>query len=94
MHSIDLSQCRMRTITKHHVAYLKNRGVTCSMSLAIVVENELWGLLAFHGYMAHFKPSLHQRIACEIISSMVSVRIEAILKRHNQIELYLWAIAC
>jgi light-regulated signal transduction histidine kinase (bacteriophytochrome) len=51
------------------------------MSLALVVENELWGLLAFHGYNKPFKPSLHQRIACETIASMVSVRLEAVIKK-------------
>lgn len=83
-HSIDLSHCRMRAAATAHVVYLKNMGATCSLSLSIVVENELWGLLTFHGYTAPFKPSLHQRIACETISSMVSVRIEAIIKKAQQ----------
>lgn len=78
---VDLSQCRMRAVSKAHVVYLRNMGVVCSLSLAIVVENELWGLFAFHGYRKPFKPSLHQRIACETITSMVSVRIEALQKK-------------
>jgi light-regulated signal transduction histidine kinase (bacteriophytochrome) len=32
------------------------------------------------GYKHSFKPSLHQRIACETISTIVSVRIEATIK--------------
>lgn len=78
---MDLTQCRMRAIAKPHIVYLRNMGVTCSMSLALVVENELWGLLAFHGYGKPFKPSLHQRIACETVASMVSVRLEAVVKK-------------
>ena len=71
----------MNPVNFPHIVYLRNIGVTCSMSLAIVVDGGLWGLLAFHGYKEPFKPSLHQRIACETISSMVSVRIEAVIKK-------------
>jgi chemotaxis family two-component system sensor kinase Cph1 len=77
---MDLTQIRMRAVAKPHIIYLRNIGVRCSMSLAIIVENELLGLLAFHGYKHSFKPSLHQRIACETISTIVSVRIEATIK--------------
>lgn len=78
---VDLTQIRMRAVAKPHVIYLRNMGVMSSLSLAIVVDGELWGLLAFHGYTVPFTPSLHQRIACETIVKMVSVRIEAMDKK-------------
>jgi chemotaxis family two-component system sensor kinase Cph1 len=77
---IDLTQIRSRAVAKPHVIYMRNMGVRCSMSLAIIVKNELWGLFAFHGYKKAFKPSLHQRIACEAIASMVSSRVETLVK--------------
>jgi chemotaxis family two-component system sensor kinase Cph1 len=76
---IDLTQVRSRAVAKPHIIYMRNMGVRCSMSLAIIVKNELWGLFAFHGYKKAFKPSLHQRITCEAIASMVSSRIESIV---------------
>ncbi|GKY92076.1 hypothetical protein MPSEU_000179000 [Mayamaea pseudoterrestris] len=79
----DLTQIRMRGVSKAHIIYLRNMGVTCTMSIAIVVNGELWGLLVFHGYRAPFKPPLHQRIACETICKMVSVRIEALIKKEE-----------
>lgn len=78
---MDLSHIRMRSVVKAHIMYLENMGVKCSMSIAIVVEGKLWGLLAFHGYTTPFKPSLHQRIACETITSMLSVKMEALMKK-------------
>lgn len=81
--SMDLAQIRMRAVARPHIIYLRNMGVKCSLSIAIVVSGELWGLLAFHGYKQSFKPSLHQRIACETISKMVSVRIEAMEKKNQ-----------
>jgi len=73
---VDLTHVRSRSCAKPHIVYMQNMGVQSSTSIAIVVENELWGLLAFHGYKRPFRPSLHQRIACEAIASMVSVRVE------------------
>ena len=78
---IDMTQCRMRAVAKPHILYLRNMGVVCSLSFAIIVDNELWGIFVFHGYGKPTKPSLHQRIACETITSIVSVRIETIVKK-------------
>lgn len=84
---IDLSHCRMRAVAKPHIIYLRNMGVVSSMSIAVVVENKLWGLIAFHGYKKPFKPSLHQRIACETIVSMVSVKVEALKKKAQSVRI-------
>ena len=65
---VHLTHCRMRSVAKPHIMYLRNMGVVSSTSIAIVVDGKLWGLLAFHGYKKPFKPSLHQRIACETVS--------------------------
>ena len=81
--SMNLAQIRMRACARPHIIYLRNMGVQSSLSIAIVVNGELWGLLAFHGYKKPYKPSLHQRIACETISKMVSVRIEAMEKKNE-----------
>ena len=80
---IDLTQCRMRAVATPHIIYMRNLGMVSSLSFAIIVDNELWGLFAYHGYGTPTKPSLHQRIACETITSMVSVRVEAIIKKEQ-----------
>ena len=69
---VDLSHCRMRAVSKPHIVYLRNMGIVSSLSIAIVVEGELWGLFAFHGYSKPFKPSLHQRIACETVRTTLA----------------------
>lgn len=65
---VHLTHCRMRAVSKPHIMYLRNMGVVSSTSIAIVVDNKLWGLLSFHSYAKVFKPHLHQRIACETVS--------------------------
>jgi len=78
---VDLTQLRCRACAKPHLVYMKNMGVKSSMSIAILVEDELWGLFAFHGYRKAFHPSLHQRIACETVASMVSARVESLVRK-------------
>lgn len=80
---VDLTQIRMRACAKPHIIYLRNMGVVSSFSIAIIAEGQLWGLFAFHGYRNAYQPPLSLRIACETISAMLSVRIEALMRKHQ-----------
>lgn len=51
---LDQSDCVARGVSPIHIEYLTNMGVRASMSVAIVKENELWGLIACH----HYQPKL------------------------------------
>ncbi len=46
--SIDLSSSRLRAVSEIHIQYLKNMGVGASMSISLIVEGKLWGLVACH----------------------------------------------
>ena len=46
----DLSRATLRSVSKIHCEYLGNMGVRGSMSVSIVVDGELWGLIACHHY--------------------------------------------
>ncbi|WP_334022311.1 HWE histidine kinase domain-containing protein [Alteromonas sp. S015] len=46
--SVDLSLSRLRAVSEIHIQYLKNMKVGASMSISLIVEGELWGLIACH----------------------------------------------
>ncbi len=46
--SLDLSLSDLRAASPVHLEYLKNMGVTASLSFSIVVGERLWGLVACH----------------------------------------------
>lgn len=46
--ALDLSQSKLRAVSPIHIQYLKNMGVVASMSISIIIEGELWGLIACH----------------------------------------------
>ncbi|HZY68974.1 MAG TPA: GAF domain-containing protein, partial [Devosia sp.] len=45
---LDLSFAHLRSVSPIHLEYLRNMGVGASMSISIIVDGELWGLIACH----------------------------------------------
>jgi len=71
---IDMSFCYFRSVSSMHIEYLKNMGVASSMSISIVIEGKLWGLIACHHYEAKKLPLTSYQtypILSAIFSSMI-----------------------
>ncbi len=47
---LDISQAHLRGVSPIHLKYLHNMGVASTMTLSIVVDGKLWGLVSFHHY--------------------------------------------
>lgn len=84
--SIDLSLSTLRTVSPLHIEYLKNMGITSSMSVSIVVEGKLWGLFACHHYQPNFV-SLEQRSIAEVFAEAFSMELASRLTRLQQVDL-------
>lgn len=72
---LDLSLSVLRSVSPIHIEYLRNMGVRASMSISIVVEGELWGLVACHHYSPRC-PSFERRSVAELFAQMFAMRIE------------------
>jgi light-regulated signal transduction histidine kinase (bacteriophytochrome) len=73
---LDLSQLMLRSVSPVHIEYLKNMGIGASMSISIVGNGRLWGLIACH----HREPRLvppSVRAAADMFSLFVSMRVAA-----------------
>ncbi|MFD1858932.1 GAF domain-containing protein [Aeromicrobium camelliae] len=54
---LDLSHSVLRSVSPIHLEYLGNMGVTASMSVSMVRDGQLWGLVACHHYSGpHYVP--------------------------------------
>lgn len=51
---LDLTDSVARGVSPIHIEYLKNMGVGASLSVAIVIEGKLWGLISSHHYSPKF----------------------------------------
>lgn len=79
---LDLSHSVLRSVSPIHIEYLKNMGVTASMSISLIREQKLWGLIACHNYLSPKYISYKLRTACELIGRVMSLEISA--KEENE----------
>ncbi|RYY29457.1 MAG: GAF domain-containing protein [Sphingomonadales bacterium] len=77
---LDLSLSILRSVSRIHIEYLKNMGVGASMSISIIVDDELWGLFACHHY-GPLNPSFERRSVCELFAQMFAMRLESRLRK-------------
>ena len=53
---LDMSDCGLRSVSPVHLQYLRNMGVRASASVSIIVDGELWGLVACHSARPQLLP--------------------------------------
>lgn len=71
---VDMSYVTIRSVSPLHVEYLRNMGVAASMSLSILRDGRLWGLVACHHYSPKYVPH-RMRVQCEILAHMLSLQM-------------------
>ncbi|CAN5333842.1 ATP-binding protein [soil metagenome] len=72
--ALDLSLSVLRSVSPVHLEYMRNMGTGASMSMSIIVEGRLWGLISCH----HQQPrrvSARVRAACDFLSHIVSMQV-------------------
>lgn len=77
---LDLSASLLRSVSPIHIEYLSNMGVGASMSISIVINDQLWGLLACH-HMGPRQVPYSVRMACDVIAQILSANIQSALAR-------------
>ncbi|WP_145499810.1 ATP-binding protein [Streptomyces sp. CFMR 7] len=83
---LDLSGSTLRTVSGYHLEYLRNIGVASSMSVSLLHEGELWGLIACHGD-APRRLTPEVRAACEFFGIALSLQLAAVAEREQADEL-------
>ncbi len=71
---LDLSQSTLRSVSPLHTEYMENMGVRASMSISLLQDRHLWGLISCH----HNSPkrlSYETRTTCEVLGQIVSLQI-------------------
>ncbi|MBD2438326.1 ATP-binding protein [Nostoc sp. FACHB-110] len=71
---LDLSLAVLRSVSPLHLEYLQNMGVGASMSISLLQEKKLWGLIACHHSSPKYIP-YHTRTVCEFIGQVMSVEL-------------------
>lgn len=72
---LDLSDVMLRSVSPIHVEYLKNMGVRATLTMSLIVEGRLWGMIVCH----HGEPRYAHwplRLFCDLIAQFVSLQLE------------------
>ena len=77
---LDLSYAHLRSVSPIHCEYLRNMGVAASMSVSIIIDGALWGLIACH----HYSPkvlTMADRAAAEMVGEFFSMHLDALTRK-------------
>lgn len=74
--SIDLSQAQLRSVSPIHLEYMRNMGTLASMSVSIVIEGRLWGLVSCHDHHPRHL-STPTKLACEHLGQLLALQIQS-----------------
>ncbi|CAM3237108.1 ATP-binding protein [Asticcacaulis taihuensis] len=83
---LDMSLSVLRSVSPIHVQYLANMGVSASMSISIIQDGKLWGLVACHhnvGYHVPYRVRMVSEIMGHIFSAQLS-SMEGLRDRQEQ----------
>ena len=73
---LDLSQSVLRSVSPVHLEYMRNMGTMASMSVSILIEGELWGLVSCHNRTPR-RVSLQARNACDLLTEIFALQLAA-----------------
>jgi len=87
---LDLTFSVLRSVSPVHVEYMRNMGTLASMSVSIVVEGKLWGLIACHHPEPH-RTTLQARTACDLLAQVLALQLasrerEAVARRRLELK--------
>ena len=73
---LNMTHCTLRGASVMYTEYLANMGVAASLTMPILIDGELWGMIACH----HQSPTTfpHQvRGACELLAQVASLQLKS-----------------
>ena len=73
---IDLSFSVLRSVSPVHLEYMRNMETMSSMSISLLRNDRLWGLISCHSAVAARVP-YHIRTACDFIGQVLSMQLAA-----------------
>lgn len=80
--ALPMTYCALRGASVMYTEYLQNMGVAASLTLSLLVDGELWGLIACHQLTPTPFP-YQMRAACEFVAQVAALQIRAVEQRES-----------
>jgi len=72
--ALDLTHSVLRSASPIHLEYLRNMGVRSSLTVSVIVEGRLWGMIACHDPKAH-RVARSTGSVCELIGQTLAAQV-------------------
>lgn len=81
---LDLGMASLRSVSQIHCEYLSNMGVGATMSISLIKDQKLWGLIACHHYSPRVIP-MHTRLAAQLQGNFLTsqIRVREVEEEHK-----------
>lgn len=80
--ALDMTHCGLRGASVMYTEYLANMGVAASLTMSLMVEGQLWGLIACqHQTPTRFPFQI--RAACEFLAQAASLQLRAVEQKES-----------
>jgi chemotaxis family two-component system sensor kinase Cph1 len=79
---VDMSHCVLRSVSPVHIEYLHNMGIGASMSVSIIVDGMLWGLIACHHMRPRHVPYAI-RMTADVIAQVLAATVQTLEARNR-----------
>jgi chemotaxis family two-component system sensor kinase Cph1 len=83
--ALDLSFSVLRSVSPIHLEYMANQGVRASMSISLVVRDQLWGLISCANHTGPRQIPYELRSTCEALGRLSSFQIAAVEEHQAEI---------
>lgn len=75
---LDLSLAQLRSVSPVHLEYMRNMGTASSMSISILIDEKLWGLVSCHSAAPKLVSNTVRDI-CDFVVQSLAMRVSALL---------------
>jgi len=71
---LDLSLCALRAVSPVHLEYLTNMGAAATLTISVIKDQHLWGMIVCHHRTPHL-PSQAMRAICEMVGQLFGLMV-------------------
>jgi two-component system, chemotaxis family, sensor kinase Cph1 len=75
---LDLSHAQLRSVSPVHLEYMRNMGTAASMSISILIDGRLWGLVSCHSAAPQLVSTTIRDI-CDFVVQSLAMRVSALI---------------
>jgi diguanylate cyclase (GGDEF)-like protein len=75
--ALDMTYCSLRGVSPVHLEYLRNMGVKATLTVSLLQDTTLWGMVACH-HMVPMAASADMRALCDVIGQLMSVLLQKV----------------